>query len=108
MIGFKARLWIWLGMMALLSPVGILVPAMFHAQGAWAEWDAQTLKQLVGYVPKGIKKYTGVWKPLIPDYNLFGEHASVVAQVFSYILASIIGVILVSIAVYALSRLVKE
>ena len=108
MIGFKKNLLIRLLIMALLSPLGILVPMMCHAGGAWAEWDAQTLQQLVGYVPEGFKRYTDIWKPFIPDYNVFGEHSGIIVQAFSYLLAGMVGVILVSLALYALSQLVRK
>jgi ABC-type spermidine/putrescine transport system permease subunit II len=45
-------------LLCLLTPIGILLPAFFNTGDAWGEWSAQTVKELVGYVPKGLAKYS--------------------------------------------------
>ena len=42
----------------------------FNAGDAWGEWSANTVKDLVGYVPKGLSKYSDIWKSPVPDYTL--------------------------------------
>ncbi len=108
MTGFQKKLWIGLLIMALLSPLGILLPETFNAGDAWGEWGRDTLEKLLGYVPEGLKKLTDVWKAPIPDYNFGGEGASMTMQVIAYIVSGILGVVLCSLAVYALSRILKR
>ena len=52
----EKRLWLWLFVMALLSPLGIILPGKFDAEGAWGEWGADTLEKLLGYVPERFKE----------------------------------------------------
>ena len=108
MTGFQKKLWIGLLIMALLSPLGILLPERFNAGDAWGEWGTDTLERLLGYVPEGLKKLTDVWKAPIPDYNFGSEGASMAMQVIAYIVSGILGVVLCSLAVYALSRILKR
>lgn len=49
------KLWIGIGILILLSPLGLLLPEHFKAGDAWGEWGAGTFKELVGYIPQGLK-----------------------------------------------------
>jgi hypothetical protein len=60
------KLWIGLGALALLSPIGVILPAKLKAGPAWGEWGAGELKGLVGYVPKGLEKLSSLWNALMP------------------------------------------
>jgi len=108
MTGFQKKLWIGLLLMALLSPLGILLPEKFNAGDAWGEWGTDTLERLLGYVPEGLRKLADLWRAPIPDYNFGSEGASMTMQVISYIASGILGVLLCSLAVYALSRILKR
>jgi cobalt/nickel transport protein len=108
MTGFQKKLWIGLLIMALLSPLGILLPERFNAEDAWGEWGTETLERLLGYVPEGLRKLADVWKAPIPDYNFGSEGASMTMQVISYIVSGILGVVLCSLTVYVLSRIFKR
>jgi cobalt/nickel transport protein len=104
----QKKLWLGLLIMALLSPLGILLPEKFNAVGAWGEWGTDQLDRLLGYVPEGIRKLADLWKAPIPDYNFGGEGASMIIQVISYIASGMLGVLLCGLAVYALSRILKR
>jgi cobalt/nickel transport protein len=104
----QKKLWLGLIIMALLSPLGILLPDKFNAVGAWGEWGADQLEKLLGYVPEGIRRLEDIWKAPIPDYNFGGEGASMTIQVISYIASGILGVLLCGLAVYALFRILKH
>lgn len=101
---FEKKLLIGLVIVVVFTPLGILIPMVFNAGGAWGEWDTETLGKLVGYIPEGVKKYTGIWKAPIPDYNFGGENASVMVQIISYIAAGIIGIVLVSLIIYIMTK----
>jgi len=55
----QKKILIVLLLLCLLTPVGVLLPAFFNTGDAWGEWSAQTVKELVGYVPKGFGKIFG-------------------------------------------------
>lgn len=105
MTRFQKKLWLGLLAMALLSPLGLVLPARFGAGEAWGEWGTETLEELLGYVPAGLRQYAELWPAPIPDYNLGGEHASAGLQLVSYIASSLVGIATVGLAVYGLSRL---
>ncbi|MDA8215250.1 MAG: hypothetical protein M0Z70_07335 [Nitrospiraceae bacterium] len=105
MTRFQKKLWIGLIIMALLSPIGILLPEKFNAGDAWGEWGADTLEKLLGYVPEGLKRLADIWKAPIADYNLGGENAPVSVQVAAYIISGILGIAIVGFVIYIISRL---
>ncbi len=94
MTKFQKRLWTGLIIMALLSPLGIILPELFNSGDAWGEWGTDTLKELLGYVPEGLKKLTDVWKAPITDYNFGSEESSLAVQVISYAASGVIGIII--------------
>lgn len=102
---FEKKLWLGLLIMALLSPLGIILPEKFGAEGAWGEWSYDALEKLLGYVPEGLKKTADTWKAPIPDYNFGGESALLSTKIISYIVSGIIGIILASIVIMIISKL---
>jgi cobalt/nickel transport protein len=108
MTKFQRRLWIGLFILALLTPLGIILPGKFNAGDAWGEWGTDTLEKVLGYLPEGLKRLAGLWKAPIPDYNFGGEEATSIVQAISYILSGLLGIGAVSLAVYAISRLVVK
>ena len=108
MTKIQKRLWTGLLIMALLSPLGILIPEIFNSGGAWGEWGADTLEKLLGYVPEGLKKHTDLWKAPVPDYNLGGEDTSMPARVISYVASGIIGILAVVMVIYVISKIMVK
>ena len=88
-----------LGLLILLTPLGLLAPG-----GADFEWAADELEGLVGYVPAGLAELGEVWRlsPL-PDYQLPGlaTDASFMQQAPAYILSALVGVGLIFAVIYA-------
>jgi hypothetical protein len=106
MTKFQKKLWIGLLVVALLTPLGILLPEKFNAEDAWGEWGVDKLEKLLGYVPEGLKKLTDLWKAPIPDYNFGGEGASKTVQVVSYIASGLLGIGACALAVFIISRFI--
>jgi len=104
MTRFQRNLWIGLILMALLSPLGILLPGRFHAEDAWGEWGMNTIEKLLGYVPQGLKKYSELWKAPIPDYNFCSENASMTFQIVSYMISGFLGILATALIVFLISR----
>ena len=108
MTTFQKKLWVGLLIMALLTPLGILLPEKFKAEEAWGEWGTEKLEKLLGYVPEGLKKLADLWKAPIPDYNFGGEGAPKTLQVLSYFISGLLGIGICALVVYLISRLMAR
>ncbi len=102
----QKKLWIGLLILSLLTPLGVILPEKFKAGGAWGEWGPAELEKLIGYVPKGIKRLTDLWKAPVPDYNFGGEGASMTVQVLSYLVSGLIGILAVGLVIYLISKVI--
>ena len=90
--------------MALLTPLGVLLPEKFKAEEAWGEWGTEKLEKLIGYVPEGLRRLADFWKAPIPDYNFGGEGASLTLQAVSYIVSGLLGIGVCAFIVFLISR----
>jgi cobalt/nickel transport protein len=102
----QKKILIILLLLCLITPAGILLPAFLDAGDAWGEWSAQTVKELVGYVPEGLAKYSDKWKAPLTDYTLDNKDRSVVHQSGYYIVSGLIGATITYIVVLLISRLI--
>ncbi len=99
------KLWVFLGVLVLLSPLGLILPEHFKAGSAWGEWGADEVKELVGYIPAGLKKLGGLWNAPIPDYAFQGwEEKGLTHLSFAYILSGILGVSLVVLVMWLMGK----
>jgi hypothetical protein len=101
----EKKLWLWLFVMAVLSPLGIILPGKFGAEGAWGEWGVDALEKLLGYIPGGLKKTADIWAAPIRNYNFGGEGSVISTRIVSYIVSAFIGIVLAWIIVLIISRL---
>ena len=92
--------------LCILSPIGIMLPAWFDAGDAWGEWSAQTLKDMIGYVPEGLAKYAEVWTAPLGDYTVNPNDSSLVHQSGYYIISGIFGATVSYIVMLVLSRII--
>ena len=104
----QKQLWTGLVIMALITPLGLMLPAFFNSGDAWGEWGTDTLETLLGFVPEGLKKYTDFWKAPFPDYNLGGEDSSMAVKVISYAASGMIGILVVVAVIYLISKVVLK
>ena len=102
----QKKILIILLLLCLITPVGILLPMFFNAGDAWGEWSAQTVKELVGYIPAGLAKYSAVWKAPLTDYANNSRNASIVHKSGYYIVSGIIGATLTYGVMLLISRLI--
>jgi cobalt/nickel transport protein len=102
----QKKILVFLLVLALLTPVGIFLPMLFNAGDAWGEWSAETVKELVGYVPEGLQKYSDTYTAPMPDYTLNSKDSSVTHQSLYYILSGIAGVALTLGVTILLSKLI--
>lgn len=104
----QKKLWTGLLIMAMLSPIGILLPAWFGSGDAWGEWRAETLEKLLGFIPEGLKKYVDFWKAPIADYMFGGEDASMAVQLISYIASGLLGILVVVFVIYVIRKVIVK
>jgi hypothetical protein len=96
----QMKLWIGIGVLIILCPLGLIIPDYFHAGDAWGEWDAEELKKLTGYVPKGLEKLAKIWNAPMPDYGIKGwENKGLSHLSVGYIVSAIVGITVISLAV---------
>ena len=91
--------------MAVIAPLGLIAPGFAYGEGTAADVEAA-----FGYVPSGLKSFSGVFSAPLAGYNLpvpFFSHASAPLwhAALGYEIAGIVGVILVGGVVYVLARL---
>lgn len=97
-------LWMALGVLILLSPLGLLA-----AGTAFGEWGMDELSQEVGYIPAGLQEFAEVWNySLFPDYSVPGLAGTFMHDAGGYILSALLGTGLVAGIMILLSRRVKE
>jgi cobalt/nickel transport protein len=108
MTKFQKKLWIGLLVMALLTPLGILLPEKFKAEEAWGEWGTDRLEKLLGFIPEGLKKLADLWKAPIPNYNFNGEGASSTVHVISYVVSGLLGLGICAFVVFIVSRFISR
>ena len=100
---------IGLGVLIVLSPLGLLIPDHFKAGAAWGEWGIDEIKELAGYVPKGLEKLAPLWNAPIPDYALKGwEEKGLSHLSFAYIISAIVGMAIVVSVVLLIGKLLAR
>ncbi len=92
------KLWIGVAILALLSPIGLL-----PSGDAWGEWGAEEFKKMLGYVPAGLKHFTGLWSAPLPDYTVPGT-----GDYVGYIISAVVGIILVALVSWILGRILAR
>ena len=102
---FEKRLWLGIFVLAVLSPLGIILPEKFGAGGAWGEWGTDALEKLLGYVPVGLKNTADIWAAPIRDYIFGGKDAVLSTRIVSYVASAFIGIALACIIILLISRL---
>ncbi len=104
----KKNIGIGLLVLALISPIGILLPKWLHAGDAWGEWPTGKVKKDIGYVPKGMKKNAGIWKAPMPDYSNGKENNSLLSGSAYYLLSGFAGAGIISLATWGLFKIYQK
>ncbi len=102
----QRKILITLLLLCLVTPIGVLLPTFFNTGDAWGEWSAQTVKELTGYMPKGLAKYSEVWKAPVPGYTVNRENSSIAHRSGYYLVSAIFGATLTYIVMLLISRLI--
>lgn len=108
MESFNKKIWIGLLVLVLLSPLGLLLPKVFHSGAPWGEWSAETVAKDKGYMPKGMQKDAHLYKAPVADYNLGKENDPFWKRSGSYILSGIIGIGTIVLLTYGAGKLLHK
>jgi len=104
-----SKLWIFIGVLIVLSPLGLLLPDHFKAGSAWGEWGADEMRELVGYIPKGLEKLSSLWSAPIPDYAFKGwEEKPLLNLSFAYIFSAVAGILICVGVVFILGKFLSR
>ncbi len=104
-----AKLWIGIAILIVLSPLGLLLPEHFKAGSAWGEWGADEMRELVGYIPKGLTKLSGLWQAPLPDYAFKGwEEKGLPLLSFAYIISAVIGIVVVVLLALIIGKILSK
>jgi cobalt/nickel transport protein len=102
------KLWIGIGVLALLSPLGLIIPRWFGAEGAWGEWGPEEITKIAGFVPSGMKRLSELWRAPMPDYAVPGQGKGLLGKSLGYVLTGVIGIAFTAGAMYILTKLLKR
>ena len=102
----QKKILIVLLILCFITPIGILLPMFFNAGDAWGEWSAQTVKDLIGYVPEGLAKYSDFWKAPLTDYSINIGDKSIIHRSGYYVVSGIIGATITYVVMLFISRLI--
>jgi cobalt/nickel transport system permease protein len=84
------KFWIGIGILAVLSPLGLYLPHKFGAGTAWGEWSATEIHGLVGFIPKGLQELSSLWSAPLPAYGL--GNPGLKHQGLVYVISAILGI----------------
>ena len=99
------RLWICIGVLALLSPLGIIIPKLLGAKGAWGEWGLSDIENVAGFVPEGFKRIADIWKAPLPVYSLPVGSKGLAVESIGYVLSAAVGIGVIAGIMYIIAKL---
>ena len=103
------KMWLGLAVLALVSPIGIILPDMFKAGSAWGEWGPDEMQKMLGYVPQGLKKLSELWNAPMPDYSFKGwEEKGLAMNSFSYIISAVAGIAIIVAVTMLLGKIATK
>jgi hypothetical protein len=97
-------LWMALGVLIVLSPLGLLATGT-----AFGEWGMDELSKEIGYIPAGLQQFADVWTyALFPDYSVPGLAGTFFHSAGGYIFSAVLGAGLAAGIMILLGRRVRE
>ena len=104
------KLWLGMGVLIVLSPLGLILPDHFKAGSAWGEWGADEIQKMFGFVPQGLTKLSELWKAPLPDYAFQGWETKGISHLsLAYIFSAVVGIAIIAGIVFLIGKiLVRE
>lgn len=97
------KLWILVFILAILSPIGLILPERYRAGVAWGEWGIEEIRKLLGYVPDGLSRLASVWNAPMPDYTL-----KIWNEKLAYIVSAAAGIMIIAAIVFIIGRFIRK
>jgi cobalt/nickel transport protein len=105
---FKRRLIIGLILLALLSPLGLILPTIFKSKEPFGESSGGKLKKELGYIPKGMNKDEKIWKAPVRDYSLGKEEMPLWEKSIIYMGSGFLGIGVIALGTIWLYKTYKN
>ena len=103
------KLWIGIGVLLVLSPLGLILPDYFKAGPAWGEWGMDEVQKMTGYVPKGFQRLSALWKAPLEGYAFQGwEGKDLFSTSFAYIISAIAGIAIIAGVAFLIGRVLAK
>jgi hypothetical protein len=94
----------WVKLFIGLVISGFLVPIGLLASGtAWGEWGKDTFIQMIGYIPKGLERFSEIWHAPFHDYTVSGTGNHI-----GYILSAFGGMALVVLITWGIGKVLAR
>ena len=90
--------------LSLMVPLGIGVPALFHAAGAWGEWPVETVRRQTGIEPAGMKIASDLYRAPFPEYGDGKSERSLARQSVQYVFSAFIGLGIIAILTFGIRK----
>lgn len=102
------KIFIGLLALALLSPLGLLLPELFHSEGAWGEWSIEKVEKQTGQTPAGMKKDANLWKAPVPGYAVGKGSDSLLKRSGYYFLSGVVGIGVIALLTFGAYKLISK
>jgi cobalt/nickel transport protein len=103
------KLWIGLGVLIVISPIGLILPEKFKSGSAWGEWGKNEMKELAGYIPQGLEKLASLWKAPMQDYAFKGWEGKDLSHLsLAYIASAVAGIAVIIAVVLFIGKLLTK
>lgn len=103
------KLWIMILVLAVISPIGLMLPEHFKAGAAWGEWGAEEMKELVGYIPQGLVRLASLWNAPMPDYAFKAwEGKPLHSTSIAYIISAVFGILITALVIFLIGKFLSR
>ncbi len=101
------KLWTGIAILAILTPLGLALPKLFGAGGAWGEWSIDELRQLLGFVPAGMEQSGQQWNAPLAGYAV-SARTGFFHEGLGYALSALLGVAAVALVAWVVARALRR
>ena len=105
---FTRKLIFGLLALAILCPLGLILPELFKSGNAWGEWGVETVEKQTGHAPAGMQRDANLWKSPVPDYNAGKENDTLAKRSGYYILSGLIGIGVIGLLTLGATKLISK
>jgi cobalt/nickel transport protein len=84
----------------ILCPLGLILPKVFHANGAWGEWSMEDVQKKLGFVPQGMKEKAAIYKAPLANYSFKGENHSLLSGSLGYFVSGCAALLIIGLGTW--------